>query len=921
MSPPSLPPDPVRRILRRLLPGTRGAEILEELDREYATLRERRSVVLARVWYLAQILRPATWRLGWALRQTRHAERGAGVEREVRTKTDADEARDDDTRGSRRFGGLSLDLKLAGRMLMKSPGLTLVGVLGIALGVAVGVGAFVIIASGVDPELPLDEGERIVALQNWDVDANEEVLSSVHDFVTWRQQVRSVERIAAASMRTHLLVTGDAPPQDVRTAAMTAVAFDVARVPPLLGRTLAAEDERPGAPRVAVLGYDLWRTRFGGDPGVIGRTILVGDGTNTVVGVMPPGFAFPMNEELWTALQASPTQYERGHGPGLIVFGRLVPEATREQAQAELTALGRRMAADSPETHAHLRPQVLPYALAVDGPSDVTLWEMAQVQLMVTLILMAIAANMAVLVYARTALRQGEIAVRTALGASRRRIVAQLFMEALLLSTLGAGLGLFSAHLVLHQFKMLFDGLNQGGFWVDWGLQPRTAAYALGLALITAVIVGVVPGLKATGRTLDTHLRRLGAGVSPRLGWMWTAMIVVQVAVAVTLLPTVLDLGIREITMVATRATYPADEFLSAEVAPAVSLRPGMDAEAYRRESTARFAERLPELERRLEAEPAVTGVTLEGRLRGRGSLVEVEGIPGPAEGGAHRIGSAGVAPDYFDLLGLRMLAGRPLRDSDVEASGGGLVVSEAFVRWILDGGPAIGRRVRFVSPHGPGEGAVDAEPAPWLEIVGVVQNPVASVLDAEWAPPRAFYPVGPGTLQAATVLVRVRGGDVDGFTSRFRGIVAGLDPELRVGSVGSLSTMVYAPIFATMVSALVVVLGSVLLLSAAGIHALTSLAVTRRRREIGVRRALGSGTGRLLANVFSRVAWQLGLGGVVGSLLGGVLLLGSGRTGREVAIFLGGVVVLMLAAGLVAAVGPALRGLRVQPAEALREE
>ena len=187
-------------------------------------------------------------------------------------------------------------------------------------------------------------------------------------------------------------------------------------------------------------------------------------------------------------------------------------------------------------------------------------------------------------------------------------------------------------------------------------------------------------------------------------------------------------------------------------------------------------------------------------------------------------------------------------------------------------------------------------DPGPWLEIVGVVQDLEASVLDAEWAAPMIFYPVGPGDLQSANLLIRVRNGDVDGFAPRVREITAALDPELRLESLGNLATMGNARLFATMVSVLILVLASVLLLSAAGIHALISLAVTRRRREIAIRRALGGHTPRLLATIFSRAAWQLGLGGILGSLARGALL-GSGRTGPDAAILLGGIVFQSLAA------------------------
>jgi len=241
-------------------------------------------------------------------------------------------------------------------------------------------------------------------------------------------------------------------------------------------------------------------------------------------------------------------------------------------------------------------------------------------------------------------------------------------------------------------------------------------------------------------------------------------------------------------------------------------------------------------------------------------------------------------------------------------------------VRRVLGGGAALGRRVRLLSEGAAGRDGGAAVPSPWLEIVGVVQDLQASRLDREVAPPMVYYRVAPAELQTVDLLVRVRGDAADA-AARLRRITATLDPDLRLGPVENLATVRNPRYLAMAVGILLLVLTTVTLLSAAGIHALMSLTVTRRRKEIGIRTALGAHPGRLLASIFSRAARQLGLGGLLGTLLGGALLFGNGRTVREAMIFLGAVVVLMLAVGLAAAVGPARRGLGLQPMEALREE
>ena len=221
------------------------------------------------------------------------------------------------------------------------------------------------------------------------------------------------------------------PHQPVKIAEITASGFAVAGTAPLLGRYLLPADERNGAPPVVVIGHQVWQSRFGGDPLIVGRIITLGEAASTVVGVMPDGFRFPVDHQFWIPLRANPLRYERLQGPELHVFGRLAAGITLEEAQAELTLIGRRAAAAHPETHARLRPLVLPYTHDQLGITDpLRLWAARILLLLVGMLVFVVAVNLAILVYARTVTRLGEIAVRTALGASRRRILAQLFIEA-----------------------------------------------------------------------------------------------------------------------------------------------------------------------------------------------------------------------------------------------------------------------------------------------------------------------------------------------------------------------------------------------------------------------------------------------------------------------------------------------------------
>ncbi|HEX8273221.1 MAG TPA: ABC transporter permease [Longimicrobiaceae bacterium] len=815
-----------------------------------------------------------------------------------------------------------LDVKLGVRMLVRHPALTLVGGLGLAVGVAISAAFFSVTAALVYPRLPLDEGDRIVALENRDLEVNDEERRSLHDFVAWREELRRVRELGAFRFVDRNLAAGDGSPEPVQVAEMTASGFRVARVPPLLGRWLVDEDERTGAAPVVVIGHDVWRSRFGGDPAVVGRNVRLDGVAHTVVGVMPEGFAFPMSQSWWTALRTDPAGYARRAGPEIFVFGRLAPGATLREAQAELDAAGRRAAAAWPRTHARLRPMVMPYTHSLtDMQGGVPFWSLAQMQLMTSLLLLVVALNVAVLVYARVAMRRTEIAVRSALGASRRRIVAQLFVEALLLSlgaaAAGFALAQYAVRLGLRLFYVSELDASRPPFWLDYGLRPSAVLFTLGLAVLAATIVGVLPALQVTGRLRSQPGELGGGGGGARLGRTWTALIVAQVAVSVAVLPAAVSLGWFAIRAAATRPVFPAERFLTARVEGDEDSAP--DA------GTARSADRLEELMRRLAADPDVAGVTYRAQLPGRDGTVQVEGVPAPAESpSGHSLGAYGIHPGYFDVFGARLLAGRRFEPGDLGEEGAAVVVSEAFVRRVLGGGDALGRRIRHVVP-GEAAGAGGAEAGRWYEVVGVVADLETNPLDPELVRPRVYYPVAPGRAREVSLVLRLRGSTPPDLATRLRGIAASVDPALRVGTVASMAegSLVDRVSSRGIGVAVALVLLSVFLLSAAGIYALMSFAVTQRRREIGIRTALGAHPLQVLRSVFARAAWQLVLGLAAGIAVATLLegLTGGGLMDGRGAVILPALAAAMAAVGLLAALGPARRGLRIQPTEALRAD
>jgi predicted permease len=831
-------------------------------------------------------------------------------------------------RGRSRSGVSWLDVKLGLRMLVKHPALTVVGGLGLAVAIAIGAGFFGFFYSHLFPALPLPGGERIVALENWDVEANNEERQSLRDYPVWREALSSFEELGAFRTVTHTLVVPGGPSEPVTVAAMTASGFRVAGVAPLLGRLPLEEDERVGAPPVLVIGYDVWETRFGGDPGIVGREVRLGGVVHTVVGVMPGGFGFPMIHRYWTPLATNQAGIEWGEGPEIFIFGRLAPGATREDAQAELTGLGQRAASLHPETHAQLRPQVLPYTYPLIDIQDIVLWKIGLSILIVSLALVVVAVNVAVLAWARTAMRRGEIAVRSALGASRRRIVAQLFVEALVLSAGAAVVGTVLAHVGLRLGNAIMWEETGGAapFWVRPGLPPATFLYIAGLTVLAAAIVGVVPALQATGRSLQASLRPSSGGTGIRLGRTWTVLIVAQVAIAVAGLPVAVAMGWSEIRQGLTAPTFAADEFFAMRILLEEEPPPGANLDAWAREIHARYSDLKNEMMRRLEREPGVAGVTFAGSVPGseRRASIEVEGVPLPGDvATGHPVRFGGVDVRFFDAIGVPIAAGRPFHAGDVAAPATVVIVNRTFAERILGGANAVGRRFRYVT-GGPARARVEGEPPRWYEVVGVVGDLNANRIDPALNEPTLYHPVAFESAFGVLFLVRAREAMQQVISQRLQETVTTLDPTLRL-TVRSLTAMQRQERLATQLLILMLapILASVLLLSAAGIYALMSFTVTKRRKEIVIRAALGANPHRLLGSIFSRAAGQLAIGVVLGAALAIVLdrLTRGELLAGAATVILPAIAALVMAVGLVATLGPARRGLRIQPTEALKEE
>jgi predicted permease len=824
--------------------------------------------------------------------------------------------------------GIGLDAKLGLRMLVKQPLITVVA--GLALGL--GIPGSLALVHGFDViygEIPVPDGDRVVGIRHYDLDRRRPLPSTVHDYERW-MDLTSLESVGAVRSYSVNVNAEEAGASPVLAAQITASSFDVLRARPLLGRMLDANDEFDGAPDVVLIGETLWSARFAGDPDIVGTSVRIGRTSHTVVGVMPADFWFPSSNQIWLPFQARALDFPSGAGPRAIVFGRLSDGVAIEDAKVEMAGLTARRASDDPERFERLAGEVvdMPILLLNERVFRIRDYpDMVLVQILIFGLLMVVCGNVGTLILARTAARSAEITIRTALGASRARILTQLFVEALVLAMLATGLGLLCANAFATRLTPLlkapYDVLP---IWADLTLTPRIVAIALGLAALCAVVAGVLPALSATRRGIQANLQRGAArGSSVRFGFGSSLLIVSEIVLSVGFLAmgataarSVLaqqgdDLGFDPERYVVGTLTVPELDPMDSPSA--------LDSVAWARhvEETQRA------LLTRLSEDPSVVGVAMGVDVPGlraddRDVILETPLVgfePVELDTDLHQVGAS-----FFSGLNRPILAGRDFNAGDVEGPSGtrhtAVIVNESFVRDVLGGRNAVGQRLRY-EPYNLARTPGDEEE--WYEIVGVVgsfgTNPRNSALDAA-----IYHPLAPGEVNPIRYAVEVAG-DPEAFVPRFRQIAASVDREATVDSGLLGASIRTASLRNGSIFLIVLVFASAaFLLSATGLYALMSFTVSQRTREIGIRTALGASTSDIVSSVARGAAIQVGVGLALGAGWGWVLL-----NTQDFGIEVGNIpLTLALTAAVAACVcllacaSPMLRGLRIQPTEALRE-
>jgi len=824
-------------------------------------------------------------------------------------------------RGANFIANLLQDIQYAGRILRRSPGFLATAVVALALGIGANTAIFTVINTVLLQPLSYPEPDRIVLLMRHFPDGNGPS-TSIPKFIVWRQQTHLFQAVAAYDFAgPGINLTGGDRPEQVKGIHVSAGYFGVFGTPLAMGRTFTDEEDRPGGPKVTVISNGLWRRRFAADPGLVGKTILLGDEPYTVIGVLGSSFTTDPPSDLWLPLQPDPNSTDQAHY--LMSAARLKPSITLEQARTGMKAAAEEFRRKFPDKiDPHESATVEPLRDIVVGDVRSALFILLGA---VGFVLLIACANVANLLLARATLRRREIALRVALGAGRRRIISQLLTESVLLSLLGGALGLVLGYLGVRALVAMNPGniprIGEHGsaITMDW----RVLLFTLLVSVLTGVLFGLIPAFNATRADLSATLKEGGSrsGTGLRHNKVRSILVVTEMALAVVLLSGA-ALLIRTFTALRTvNPGFDAHNVLTMQ----------MSVGGPRFEKSAGTAQLVREAERRIGSLPGIEAVAATCSLPLEPSFDLPINIAGRAPTDGPYNGDVqwrDVSPGYFAVFKIPLLRGRTFTDSDDAQAAHAVVINEAMARKFWPNGDAVGAQITI----GKGIGPTFEEPA--REIIGVVADvrdtglgrepepimyvPVAQMNDGITALQNRIIPI--------TWAVRAKVQPHSLNEAIQRELLAASN-GLPVAHVRSMDQVVVESTARTdfNMTLLTIFAGIALLLAAIGIYGLMAYSVQQRTQEIGIRMALGASSENVrrmvaaqgmrlaLIGVFLGVAAALALTRLMESLLYGV------KAWDPVALI--SVVVLLGAVAMLAAYVPARRASRVDPMISLRYE
>lgn len=798
------------------------------------------------------------------------------------------------------------DLRLGIRTLRKSPTLAIVCTIALTLGIGLTTMMFSIVYGAMLRGLPYPDGDRIAVINRSNVSRDIERQSlPIQDFEDVKAQQRTFTTVGAWTSGT-MNVSGTEKAERYSGSWVTANTFGITGTRPLHGRDFRAGEDTPGGAKVAIIGYAMFRDRYARDASVVGRTIRVNGTPYEIVGVMPDGFLFPNNDDLWLPLQQDPLSSPRGEGQFVQVFGMRKPGVTLDEVNADLATISARLAKEYPKANEGFVANAVGFVdnFMGDEPKQMLYTMLGAV----FFVLLIACTNVANLLLDRAAHRSKEVGVRTALGASRTAIMRVFLSEALVLAIAGTVLGIGLAYAGIEIFnRSIVD--TRPPFFIQIGLFPPVLAFTVGVAVLATLFSGLIPALQASRPDIAEVLKDESRGASSlKIGRISKTLVVFELALSCGLLVAA-GLMIKSVAKAGSRDTGFATESV-------FTARVGFPSQYTDTVAQRQFFQQLGE---RVAALPGVQAAAISGGLPGAqqglgDEQFAFEGKSYVKDTDYPRTTTANVTPSFFETLEIPLRKGRLFTSGDRLDALPVAVVNERWVKQFMNGKDPIGTRIRY--------GRADSK-APWATIVGVVPDIFAGDAD-DPRPPIVFRPFAQE--HANFAYISARSANPMALTESVRGVVSSLNADVPIYWPMTLDKAIAAPLwFVRVFGTMFMIFGFVaLFLASIGLYAVMSFSVSRRTREVGIRMALGASRRDVVRLIMGGGVVQLAVG------LGLGLLMAAGIS-RVMTVILfdvkpldpavfGGVTLVLAFTGALACLIPAQRATRVDPAEAMRE-
>ncbi len=801
------------------------------------------------------------------------------------------------------MGTLWQDLRYGARMLLKRPGFAALAALTLAVGIGANTAIFSVVNTVLLRPLPYSDPDRLMLIRETKLPQFPEFAIAPGNFLDWQSQQETFDRFEAFRGFYYNL-TGTGAPERLRASRVTAGLFPTLGVQPALGRDFLAEEDRPGSDAVVIISHGLWQRRFGGDANIVGQPLQLNGRSYQVIGVMPESLRFlDRNAELWTPIAFTDQERQNHGGHYISAIARLKPGVTPEQAQTNLATIAARLEQQYPDTNAGWGIKLIPLFEAAVGEMRPTLWVLLGA---VALVLLIACANVANLLLARASSRHKEIAIRSALGASRRRLVRQLLTESLLLALVGGAVGVLLAYWGLDLLLSLApENLPR---MRDVSLDARALGYTFAVTLLTGVIFGLAPALQSSNPDLNETLKEGGRGsTGGRRQRVRSLLVVTEVALALVLLA---GAGLMLKSFWRLQQVDPGFNAENALVVN-VNLPPSKYADA---QQQAAFFRQL------LERTATLPGVQAVGATQSMPIINDfilglvIEGRPPAAPGDEPSTNYYAISPDYFRAMGIPLIRGRAFTERDTTGAPRVAIVNETFARRFFPDEDPIGKRIHVTNG-----------PETFREIVGIVGDVRHYGLERE-APAQAYEPYLQQPFAGMSIVVRTAA-DPANLSAAMRQEVFALDKDQPVASVRTLEEILAESVAQRRFSMFLLGLfgGIALLLASVGIFGVMNYTVAQRTHEIGIRLALGAQRRDILRLV---VGQGMGLA-LIGVALGLVAAFAGTRVMASMLygvsatdpLTFTGVALLLAVVAFLACYLPARRATKVDPMIALRYE